>query len=484
MIWHRPRQPDILFRIGMMIGASIRTVVAAFTLALATSHLHAAPKKPAPAQSPQLEIVRAKIDQALDHLADSGDLKAANAAMGVLLDQVAAHTPADQGEVFLAAAAAHRLIAQLSTVNPEVRSSVLGPLREQADLAQALAFLVKPAEKPVGAYSMLSRVLTERPQAAGQYPELVAAVCVVHDHPLSRRINENTASGDDPIAVIDYFIANERRMFFGVRDVPAELLVFVVDAAAPVGELAWALDKYQGDRDIGKRFFDIDYDFSHFRQGSPKKVTVAGFSLPNILQHGGVCADQAHFAVTVGKAIGVPTAYTRGRGGEVGHAWVGFLQSDGRDAWWNFDSGRYEAYQGVRGIVVDPQTGQTIDDSDVSLLAGLSLTPREARRQAAGMFDAAARLAELLKKKQPLSAPPLEDGSTKPAIRKADAASILALLEAALRLSPCDARGWDVLRSLAADGMLSLADKKKWAGVLERLCGDAYPISSWRSSNP
>ena len=69
---------------------------------------------------------------------------------------------------------------------------------------------------------------------------------------------------------------------------------------------------------------------SRSRGSGVKKVTAAGWSLPNILQHGGVCADQAYFAVTVGKSIGVPTAYTIGLGGEVGHAWVGFLQARGK----------------------------------------------------------------------------------------------------------------------------------------------------------
>lgn len=82
-------------------------------------------------------------------------------------------------------------------------------------------------------------------------------------------------------------------MFFGVRNVPAELLAWVVDTTAAIEEMQWALAKYRGDPAVGSRFFDIEYDYAAFKTGATKKVTEAGFNLPNILKHGGVCADQA-----------------------------------------------------------------------------------------------------------------------------------------------------------------------------------------------
>ena len=71
-------------------------------------------------------------------------------------------------------------------------------------------------------------------------------------------------------------------------------------------------------------------------------------------------------------AIGVPSAYDWGSGGGGGTCvGVDFLQSDGRNGWWNFDSGRYEEYQGVRGNVMDPATRKEIPDSYVSVLCEL-----------------------------------------------------------------------------------------------------------------
>ena len=115
---------------------------------------------------------------------------------------------------------------------------------------------------------------------------------------------ENRAESADPVILFDYFTVNENRMFFGLRDVSAELLVYVVDSTASINDMLWALDRYAGERNVGARFFDIDYDHDHFRKGEPKKVTIAGWNLPNILRYGGVCADQAESGASMSKHEG------------------------------------------------------------------------------------------------------------------------------------------------------------------------------------
>jgi hypothetical protein len=202
-------------------------------------------------------------------------------------------------------------------------------------------------------------------------------------------------------------------------------------------------------------------------------VTVAGWSIPNILRHGGVCADQAYFAMTVGKSIGVPTTYTVGASGEVSHAWVGFLQTDGRRAWWNFDTGRYEAYRGVRGNVRDPQIRRTIPDSSISLLADFVSAPRADREAAAALTDAAARLRRLERDGAALGAEPLEPDD-RPR-RRPTVEDQLRLIELGLADCPGYAGGWFAVRDLAAEGRLTLKQKQRWARVLDRLCGRRYP---------
>ncbi|MHC5007059.1 MAG: hypothetical protein ACYTGF_06840 [Planctomycetota bacterium] len=427
---------------------------------------------PAAAQQETVgEQVRGRIDAIGDELQETGDFASATAELQVQFDRVIAEADAGNKDLFREAAFALRLAGQLKEVEGVNRLELLAFLRAHEDLAATVAFLVRPEhEKPTDVYGLLDRLRTHRGDGIGPYASLTAAVCVVHDRLLTRKINENTAQAADALSIFDYFAGNERRMLFGVRKVPAELLVYVVDATAGIDELTWALDRYAGDPVVGARFFDIDYDYEHVLDGDPKEVTVAGWNLPNILRYGGVCVDQAYFAVTVGKAIGVPTAYAFGADSTVSHAWVGFLQARGDTAWWNFDVGRYPAYQGVRGNVMDPQTRKRIPDSYVSLLAELAGVDATDRWAAVAYTDAAVRVLERAEQ----GGGALR-GAGETTEEPSTSETALDLIERGLRLSPGYARGWMTVRGLAAEGGMTPQQTKRWADVLHRLCGRRYP---------
>ena len=242
--------------------------------------------------------------------------------------------------------------------------------------------------------------------------------------------------------------------------------------------MTWALQNYAHDSMIGKHFFDIKYDEDHFRKGTPKKVNVNGYNLQNILKFGGICADQAYFAMEIGKAIGVPTAYASGASAESPHAWVGFLQAKGSRGWWNFNEGRYDEYKGVRGWVVDPQTREKIPDNYVSLAGEMIGTSDVDREIAAAMTDAATRL-ELAIAKEPVPYSPVppevayQDLNKK--YRPANSETILELLEMGLKKNNGYSRGWLTVRDLAADGKMTLDQKKRWSEIVLKLCGQKYP---------
>jgi hypothetical protein len=440
---------------------------AAGLLALAAS----GPVPAAPEQDALAEEVRGRIDGILAELQEAGDFEAAAAGLQEQFDEVITRADPGNKDLFREAAFALRLVGQLKEAETVNRLELLAFLRAHEELAASVAFLVKAdGEDPAEVYTLLDRLRQRRGDVLGTYANLAAAVCVVHDRHLARKINENTAQAADPLLIFDYYAANERRMLFGVRNVPAELLVYVVDTTASLEEMTWALGRYAGDPVVGARFFDIDYDYEHVRDGDPKEVTVAGWNLPNILRYGGVCVDQAYFAVTVGKAIGVPTAYAFGADSTVSHAWVGFLQARGNAAWWNFDVGRYPAYQGVRGNVRDPQTGRRVPDSFVSLSAELAGVEATDRWAAVAYTDAAVRVLELAEQGGGGAR-----GADETTGEPSPSAAALALLEQGLRLSPGYARGWMAVRGLADGGGMTLEQTKRWADVLHRLCGRRYP---------
>ena len=394
------------------------------------------------------------------------DPAAADAAFEAFL---AAADPRD-ADAFRTPAARHALVHLLDRAGDDrLRLPAARLLHRNPALAEALGLLVRPEDDAAA----VCRTLIELHEAHGpmldDYAPLAAALAVVHDGEFASRINENTAVADPPAALFAFFARPARELALDPRRTPPELLIHVVDAASPVSELRWAQNRYAGDNNVGGRFFDIDYDHAH-TGGAPKALTQAGFSLGNILAFGGVCADQAYFAATVGKAIGVPTAYVRASGLDVGHAWVGFLRQRGRRADWDFDSGRYDEYQGLTGSLRCPQRREWTTDAALGVTASLANLSLEDRARAEALAHAARRLAALLDAGQSLPEPDA-DAETKPRAAPLDdhAESALLLVERSLRTSAATLDAWEVLARLGASGAMDLGQTKRWAGVVDRL---------------
>lgn len=422
-------------------------------------------------------VVDQRIEQINQLLKEQKAYDKAQAQAQELFDYLVAYNPARQTQAFVEAAFLQRLTTQLAATDPKVRDKAASILLQSPELARELVFGFTAHDKPTDVFNVLVRLHEAQGENISKYPALTAAMCLVHDQPLTRYINENTVSAGDVLKLFEYYWANEKKMLFGLTRMPTALLIWVVDSTTPVTEMQWALDKFAGDKAVGSRFFDIQYDHDHLQRGTPKKVTVKGFNLPNILKYGGVCADQAYFACEVGKSIGVPTAYVTGQSGTVGHAWVGFVQVQAGKGIWNFDEGRYPEYQGIRGVVEDPQTRQPISDSGVGLLAELIGTRAEDRYTAIALTDAAKRLAAM-DAGSGVKAPFLaatDSGPTPPPVRSASPEDQLALLETGLRSCPGYAPAWYIVGDLARDKKITEGQIRIWAAMVQRLTGQKYP---------
>jgi hypothetical protein len=432
--------------------------------------------------------VKTAVAAELDALEKSHDFDAVATRLDALFDQVIAVGSDKNLDAFRNAAFARRLVHQLQDLPEDQRLDTLQFFRAHDTLARTFVFMIDPPSttsdspspnrryrrtaEPANPYAVLRQLRENHADELDKFANLATAICVVHDRPFSRQINENATTSPPAADIFDYYVTNEKHMLFGIKNVPAELLVYVVDTTASIADMKWALAHYAGDQAIGRHFFDVQYDYDNFRSAREKKVTAAGYTLPHILQYGGVCADQAFFAMSIGKAIGVPTAYTTAQSGEVGHAWVGFLQARGDKGAWNFDTGRYPAYRGIRGNVLDPQTRRQIPDGYVSLLAELIGRKPADRQSTTALADAAARISSDDFKAAPIPVK-LTDAQSKP--RAAGAESALELLEIGLKQNAGNPRAWMIVRDLAKDGKLTLAQKIKWSNAVMKLCGEKYP---------
>ncbi|HTL31048.1 MAG TPA: hypothetical protein VL282_17590, partial [Tepidisphaeraceae bacterium] len=407
---------------------------------------------PVSRNDPQANAQAARVQKAADDAitaayatADKGDFDKACAQADDALGQLVA-SGAKADDAFRQIALARRLLGQLKKVDPSVRTDLYQYLRKNDPLAKAMAFGLADGKDGKDAYLLLDRLRKKFPNVA-QLPNLAAAISLTHDKPIQTHLNENIVKSADPLELYAYFTANEKRMSFGLRNVPVELLVYVVDTTASIAELNWALEHYAGRQNIGDLFAMVRYDESAFSRGTQKAVSANGYNLPNVLRYGGVCVDQAYFAEQVGKAIGVPTATDKGRSSEVSHAWVGFLQFNGKQGLWNFDSGRYASYKHVRGDVRDPQTRESIPDSFVAILGeSIGSDPKD-RELAAAYVDAAQMIIE--SGQVPRAAAAAGSPGKQPTSQGSPSVAALDLIESGLRHNQWYLPGWTAVGDLA-----------------------------------
>lgn len=382
----------------------------------------------------------------------------------------------------LAQTAAAWQLSRIIVAAPESeRGAVAREFLAHPIFARTLALVVDPQREDLARVLRIARlVMTERSEFVERFPELAAAIAVVNDAPVVVQVNENLAQGCGPLATFDHFLAGEKKMLFGIRGIAPELLIYVVDVAATSDEMNWALRKYAGNRTVGLLYDEIEYDFDHLEKGRPKKVTAAGWNLANILLYGGICADQAYFATTVGKSIGVPCVYTTATDGVLAHAWIGFVGKYPRGPSWD-EIGRFGGYQSVEGFIRDPQTGSQISSTQMPMVLNYGLEPIEDRLISAALRIAASRLL------QPIQGSTGGSPSNANAVSSVSAETIekvLALTHVAVKACLTDARSWELIGRAAGSGAMSTEQKQQWSSDILTLCADSYPEFALRTIAP
>jgi hypothetical protein len=448
---------------------------AALLIGFAVSVGHAQPStKPAKPASPAARTdltpwVRSQVQAVLKKAGTDGSLDQAAGDAQLLFDQVIAYAP--DSAALADADFAVRLLTQLQSVSSESRTPLLKFLADHEDLARTLAFLVRPQDSVQDVYAILGRLHAACGEQVAQFPALAAAICVVYDAPVlaraSMRPNEK-ARQIDPVEVFKYYAANDSKMVFGPRTLPAELLIYMVDSTAETGELNWALAHHAGDRNVGKRYNDVVYDTAALKYDKPKKIDSLPYTLENIRQVGGVCEEQAYYASNVGKAIGVPSVLITGRDSVMAHAWDGLLVSRGGGYGWVLDEGCFGDYKKLKGSIRDPQTGQMIASQELNLLAQSVSVPQKDREAAIACADAARRIAAAAARSSgdwPPKAPELLEGAT---AKPAEMSAAMAFLERAVKLAPTSTAVWSGLAPMAKD--MPAADRTRWAEALMRAC--------------
>lgn len=473
------------------------------------------PSTAAPAdQVPRGDRAGQDAEEIVARLLEDGDFDRAEADLRALLDGLIAWVEPDHPTAWREVVFARRIVGLAAAMEGEDRIALLRYLTTVPRTARRLAFLMRAGQDdPYGVGWVLAQLAERAGTDVDRFPDLAAALCVVHDVRHRQRLNENIVSSPGPVALMEYFVRNDQRMVSRMNQTPAELLVHVVDATCSIADLEWALGRYPGQTNIESRYNEVPYDTDHADRNATKMVTRLGLTLPNVRKYGGVCVDQAWFANSVGKAIGIPTVYLTGRAAGAGHAWVGFLENRGGRIDWDFDAGRFGDYEDVRGYVVDPQTGEDVPDSHVMTLVATTRASIAAREQAVALVDAADRIHEIrtgtrrddasistagaqrrraydprvrrgdpddaAKEPKPVdrtwppeAAPFTDEGESN--VSPLTVEDELALLRRGVEACPTHLAPWRRVQQLAAAGDMDFDQRRIWADATWKLCGSQW----------
>lgn len=439
-----------------------------------------APAKPAPKTNPrnasEITLVKEFASECMASLLKGEDPKPIEEKLDAELTRLAEESdPVRNVEGFFAIASASHSAALLTrTTDPSVREALIGAFKKAPRFMNELAMALSEKDDVEKVSVLAAKLFKAEGARLNEFATLGAAICVVHDREVFEQANENRVVADDPLRIFDYFADNAARMPLGLKNVPVQLLVLVVDATAKIPELQWALDKYRGNREVGARFFEIQYDTNHFKTGATKRVTTEGLTLQNIAKYGGVCIDQAYFASEVGKASGIPSVIMTGQSAEVGHAWVAYLVWNGQNAVFDSRQGRYPDYRAVVGFIVDPQTGETVVESELSLRAALALTPADKRQRAIALEDAGYALAAKLMPREEGLAMDASGHMIHEKLTPEVVSRILAISEAAANLSPGSIRAWRLGVAIGVSGKWTIEQRNRWGEAILKTLGNGY----------
>jgi len=285
-------------------------------------------------------------------------------------------------------------ISKEATPTDDVAAWVLGSLERLHLLVDTIA----PQDRKSRCLQIMDRLHAHDP-GDGFY-ELILAISLVVDrppkHPMHRQMGKGALGNvSGPVERYDYFKAlytgGKAKVDYGRLGV-LELL-FVVDVPVPITELEWVLESEDGAlSDWAEKYSGIVYDRERLRC-SQYQWPGGDYTLAAIREKGGICVDQAYYAVMSARAYGIPAIYFHGSGKSANHAWFGYMKAPGK---WVLDVGRYKGGEYTTGYAVNPQTGERIIDHDMEFICeGARRSPEFTRA------SAYASVAEVLEESHP-----------------------------------------------------------------------------------
>lgn len=351
-------------------------------------------------------------------------------------------------------------------------------LDKNLEVKETLFTAIDPAaEEPAKVMLVFRDLWKADAEAVRKNDELATAVSVVWDDPRAPydyRGHQVRTKSDLPESVMKvgaaenfkYALERQTKLKGPQQQLPWEFLIHVVNHRTPDDERDWAVGKYLKQRSgIGTIYKDIVYDTEMLKtQSRVCKLNGKPYTLPSILQHGGVCAMQADFAARVAKSLMVPAEYVGGEANSGGlHAWVMWVEVKAvnkETVTFSLESyGRYNVDHYYIGTLKDPQSGKQTTDREL-----------ERKLTAVGLAPMSSRHADLLMRIYPIAREAKEYTTRQQ----------LSYLNKVLSVYPMCGEAWVELAALHRDGKLT--DSVEATRLVDRATTvfAKFPDFSWK----
>ena len=156
-----------------------------------------------------------------------------------------------------------------------------------------------------------------------------------------------------------YLVKRDRRQSLraNLEKLSVSQLLYVVDPRLPQSEYDWTHRKVRYARDKwGEAYESIEYLMENAIDGTDK---YRYYTLEEIQDEGGICADRAYFCATTAKTVGIPAAILVGDGDRGPHAWVAYMPND--KSWTTVGSYGYST-----GYYINPCSGKKQHESTLA----------------------------------------------------------------------------------------------------------------------
>ena len=234
---------------------------------------------------------------------------------------------------------------------------------------------LNPADAPDEALANILKLSEANSADLHEYAALGVAYALVWDVPFPQDWPHHQVARDavplgdlDIVQRFNYYVQANRnhKLLLDPTQLSFDNLKYLVDSETKLSEFDWAQKNPVSFSHFSDAYFSVQYATA--RISNTQNVYVwpgKSYALADIKDSGGICIDQAYFAVTLGKGLGIPTMMFTGYGMDGAHAWMGYLTNNGK---WDLDVGRYETQDFPKGFAVDPQTWERIDDATLENL--------------------------------------------------------------------------------------------------------------------